>query len=186
MPVRRRQSGRWRRASSGATRRMTGTDRLRSVREAACKPSSVPPRRGGDGHPSGTPVARRLVRPTRGRSDAAPGWDPVSGSALPSYLALLQVELARFTRPDDRRRPSAGSSLWRWSSPLGGRVLPATLRRGARTFLEPSFGFPRRGPRPSGRLADDEILWPWARAAPSDAPGTAPRIVRPSARRRSR
>src|SRR4029078_2161739 len=30
---------------------------------------------------------------------------------------------------------AVGSSLWRWSSPLGGRELPATLRRGARTFL---------------------------------------------------
>src|SRR5207237_3456442 len=38
------------------------------------------------------------------------------------------------------RRPLArppGSSLWHWSSPHGGRALPATLRCGARTFLGP-------------------------------------------------
>src|SRR4051812_25743775 len=35
----------------------------------------------------------------------------------------------------DPRLPAVGSSLWRWSSPCGGRELPATLRRGARTFL---------------------------------------------------
>ena len=32
--------------------------------QTACKPGSVPPR-GGDDHSSGTPVAGRLVRPTR-------------------------------------------------------------------------------------------------------------------------
>src|SRR5215831_2515561 len=56
--------------------------------------------------------------------------------AAPSYLALLRVEFARFTPPDgSRRRPA--SSLWHWSSPHGGRALPATLRCGARTFLTP-------------------------------------------------
>src|SRR5207342_1580788 len=54
----------------------------------------------------------------------------------PSYLALLRVEFARFTPPAGLRRRSA-SSLWHWSSPHGGRALPATLRCGARTFLTP-------------------------------------------------
>ena len=53
--------------------------------------------RGGDGHPSWAPVARRLERPTRGRGDAPLAATP-KRRHLPSYLALLQVELARFTR----------------------------------------------------------------------------------------
>src|SRR4029077_4156566 len=61
----------------------------------------------------------------------------------PSYLALLRVEFARFTPLDGlRRRPA--SSLWHWSSPHGGRALPATLRCGARTFLPPNDGSPPR------------------------------------------
>ena len=49
--------------------------------------------------------------------------------ALP-YSVLLRLELARFTP-----RRTGASSLWRWSSPRGGRVLPASLLCGARTFL---------------------------------------------------
>ena len=51
--------------------------------------------------------------------------------ALP-YSVLLRLELARFT---PLRRTGSASSLWRWSSPRGGRVLPASLLCGARTFL---------------------------------------------------
>src|SRR4029079_943147 len=69
------------------------------------------------------------------------GWSP-------SYLALLQVELAAFHSGAE----APASSLWRWSSPHGGRALPATLRWGARTFLTPP-GCPGDA-RPSGRLAD--------------------------------
>jgi len=54
-------------------------------------------------------------------------------------LALLRVEFARFTPLAGLRRRSA-SSLWHWSSPHGGRALPATLRCGARTFLTPFNG----------------------------------------------
>ncbi len=75
----------------------------------------------------------------------------------PSYLALLRVEFARFTPTDGlRRRPA--SSLWHWSSPHGGRALPATLRCGARTFLTPPTGHPIDDARPSDRLADRPIL----------------------------
>ena len=60
---------------------------------------------------------------------------------------------------------AAGSSLWRWSSPLGGRVLPATLRRGARTFLVSINGFPM------GHATVRPSRWPdrfyiWVRARP--------------------
>ena len=53
---------------------------------------------------------------------------------MPSYSVLLRPELARFT-PPPALRPARASSLWRWSSPRGGRVLPAGLLFGARTFL---------------------------------------------------
>ena len=49
-----------------------------------------------DGHPSGTPVTRRLLRPTRGRA----------GRSLPSYMVLLRVG---FARPDGH--PPAGALL---------------------------------------------------------------------------
>src|SRR5207247_6907625 len=86
------------------------------------------------------PVTRRLLRPTRGLGSAPlprrvaphglrpPIW-PCSGWSLP-------VSLRR------RLSPPAASSLWHWSSSHDGRVLPATLRCGARTFLTPSTGFP--------------------------------------------
>jgi hypothetical protein len=80
----------------------------------------------------GPPVARRLMRPTRGLRRRA--GVPVARNAS-SYLALLRVELASFHPAAGF--PPAGSSLWRWSSPRGGRALPATLRRRARTFLTP-------------------------------------------------
>ena len=71
-----------------------------------------------DGHPS--------ERPTRGLSEQ-PRRPPIrscSGQSLP-----------RFT-PASALRPGRASSLWRWSSPHGGRALPAGLLYGARTFLE--------------------------------------------------
>jgi hypothetical protein len=89
---------------------------------AACKPSSVPCRcrhRFGDGHPS--------VRPTRGLDEQpaparAPGFALLFGLA-PARACRVSLPLAR------------ASSLWRWSSPHGGRALPASLLCGARTFL---------------------------------------------------
>src|SRR6185295_13475015 len=68
---------------------------------------------------------------------AAPLSPVTEARVAPSYLALLRVEFARFTPSAGlRRRPA--SSLWHWSSPHGGRALPATLRCGARTFLTPT------------------------------------------------
>ena len=144
----RRPSSRRRRQAEGVG--PTAEDRTREV--PARRPvSRVLSRhfRGGDGHPSGTPVARRLMRPTRGRGDAPLARPPNGRGAL--LFGLAPGRACPF-HPARHRRSPAGSSLWRWSSPHGGRVLPATLRRGARTFLVPP-PVARRGPRPSGRLA---------------------------------
>ena len=112
----------------------------------------------GDGHPSGAvgrPTAH-AADPRAGQRTSSPtGGCPSMGA--PSYLALLRVEFARFTPSGGLRRRSA-SSLWHWSSPHGGRALPATLRCGARTFLTPSVGHPIDDARPSDRLADPAIL----------------------------
>src|SRR5262245_31237049 len=66
---------------------------LTSERQTACKPGSVLPR-GRDGHSSGTPVARRLARPTRAaarkRSLGSHRWP----SPCRPYLALLPVGFA--------------------------------------------------------------------------------------------
>jgi hypothetical protein len=102
----------------------------------------------------GPSVARRLLRPTRGLGSAPlPPSTVARQRDAPSYLALLRVEFARFTPVGGLHRRSA-SSLWHWSSPHGGRALPATLRCGARTFLTPSTGDPIDDARPSDRLAD--------------------------------
>ena len=106
----------------------------------------------------GPSVARRLMRPTRGLGSAPLPPSTVSRRRVaPSYLALLRVEFARFTPTGGLRRRSA-SSLWHWSSPHGGRALPATLRCGARTFLTPPTGHPVDDARPSDRLADLPIV----------------------------
>ncbi len=111
-------------------------------------------RRNGDGHPSGA-----VGRPTAHAADpragqrTSPPRTVARPRVAPSYLALLRVEFARFTPVGgSHRRPA--SSLWHWSSPHGGRALPATLRWGARTFLTPSCGVaPTHDARPSDRLA---------------------------------
>ena len=113
--------------------------------EAACKPSSVPrlaPRR------RSSIWGRRLPDGSCSRPE---GWaarlSPRRTGVAPSYLALLRVEFAAFHSGPE----GPASSLWHWSSPHGGRALPATLRWGARTFLTPP-GCPADA-RPSGRLA---------------------------------
>jgi len=106
-------------------------------------------------------VARWLLRPTRGLGSAPLPRRRHRRRVAPSYLALLRVEFARFTPTADRGRPPA-SSLWHWSSPHGGRALPATLRWGARTFLAPRPGEPGRGSRSSDRLAGRGNLHPSA------------------------
>src|SRR5947208_15576650 len=73
----------------------------------------------GDGHPS--------VRPTRGLSEP-PAATRTSPFAL--LFGLAPARACRVSLPLAR-----ASSLWRWSSPHGGRALPASLLYGARTFL---------------------------------------------------
>ena len=113
----------------------------RSVSRVLCR--STPKRRLAMAIHLRPSVARRLMRPTRGLGSAPlprpvarhglrpPIW-PCSGWSLPVSL-----------RPRPEGRPSA-SSLWHWSSSHDGRVLPATLRWGARTFLTARAGRPDR------------------------------------------
>ncbi len=90
-----------------------------------------------------------LGRRSPGGSSGRPeGWaahlSPRRTGVAPSYLALLRVEFAPFhSARTDTWPVRAASSLWHWSSPLGGRALPATLRWRARTFLEPRRPKPR-------------------------------------------
>ena len=84
----------------------------------------------------GPPVARRLMRPTRGLG-SAPLPTVARGYALLFGLAPGGVCLVSLRR---RLAPAAASSLWHWSSSRDGRALPATLRCGARTFLTPFNG----------------------------------------------
>ena len=132
--------------------------------EAACKPSSVPRKR-GDGHPSRAPVTRRLLRPTRERGDAP--LVRLTPHGL-SYLALHQVELARFTRrrpePPPTRLCGAGPRL----SADGSYPLPCVAVLG----LSSSGESPRRA-QPSGHLAGEMTLAPAPRA-------TRKRRTRPS------
>ena len=126
----------------------------------------------------GPSVARRLMRPTRGLGSAPlpPPTFPPTGA--PSYLALLRVEFARFTPNGGSRRRSA-SSLWHWSSPHGGRALPATLRCGARTFLTPPTGHPTDDARPSDRLADRAIVQRSRRQAQLACCGATSNVIEP-------
>src|SRR5687767_452776 len=97
--------------------------------ETVCKPSSVPTLR------SGTVIhlRRRLPDVSSGRPGSRA--TPLASNFRPTapLFGLAPGRACPFH--SGPRLPAAGSSLWRWSSPLGGRVLPATLRRGARTFL---------------------------------------------------
>ena len=114
-----------------------GTGRMSTRRSVSRVLSHRILRRGSDGHPSGAaghPTAHAADPRAGQRTSPSP---PVARRRVaPSYLALLRVEFARFTPTVGSRRRSA-SSLWHWSSPCGGRALPATLRCGARTFLTP-------------------------------------------------
>ncbi len=103
----------------------------------------------------GPPVTRRLMRPTRGLG-SAPLSRPKPGCAL-----LFGLAPGRVCRVSLRSRlaPEPASSLWHWSSPHGGRALPATLRLRSSDFPHAvPRGCPRRGAQPSDRLADPSIL----------------------------
>ena len=135
----------WSRRSSSARSHRKPHGRRTSARRSVSRVlSHLASRRDGDGHPSGA-----AGRPTAHAADpragqrTSPPPTVARPRVAPSYLALLRVEFARFTPIAGlRRRPA--SSLWHWSSPHGGRALPATLRCGARTFLTPHDGSPHR------------------------------------------
>ena len=130
--------------------------------EPACKPGSVE-----DSHSSGTRVAARLERPTRGLARAArrgtrphvplfglaPGGvcpaAPVASGAVRSYRTISPL-------PPAPRRPGRGLAvyfLWHFPWARAPQALPGTLPCGARTFL------PRRGRRQrlSGRLPSRSV-----------------------------
>ena len=153
--------------SVGCGRRMSAR---RSVSRVLSRPAF---RRNGDGHPSeaaGRPTA--LAADPRAGQRTSPPPTVARPRVAPSYLALLRVEFARFTPAAGLRRRSA-SSLWHWSSPHGGRALPATLRCGARTFLTPPTGRPIAGARPSDRLADSFDATPGRGKGRVSHPGAA-------------
>jgi len=100
----------------------------------AVKPGSVV-----DSHSSGTPVARRLVRPTReqcGQHYRSPIW-PYSGWGLPCHgmLPPARCALTAPFHPYQPFRTSAVYFLWRFPSAHAAQALPGTLPCGARTFL---------------------------------------------------
>ena len=117
-----------------------------NVSEAVCKPSSVPRslRSRGDGHPSGAagrPTAHAAY-PRAGQRPSPP-LTVARGWVAPSYSALLRVEVCRVSLRSNGLRHRPASSLWHWSSPHGGRALPATLRLRSSDFPH-AAGSPRR------------------------------------------
>ncbi len=142
----------------------------REARQTACKPGSVPPMRvrvGGDGHSSRTPVAERLMQPTRAaarRSRLAsrnvPGCPPlllglapggvfpaaaVAGGAVRSYRTVSPLPPARVSPRQAGGILSVALSL--------GSPPPGVTRH--RTSVEPGLSSPRAqrraAIRPSGR-----------------------------------
>ncbi len=153
--------------------------------QTACKPGSVPARKAGDDHSSGTPVAGRLARPTRAtarkrawalRQPAAPTWS-CSRWGLPCRRrcrrrgALLPHHFTLAAPPEPKLRQGLGGLL---SVALSlGSPPPGVTRH--RVSVEPGLSSPRlRGEeRPSGRLARPQ--WKGAREPPSQtAPAAEP------------
>jgi hypothetical protein len=140
---------------------------LTSERQTACKPGSVLPW-GRDGHSSGTPVARRLARPTRAAARKL-SLGAIAGIPCRPYLALLPVGFAvPSSSPRTRVRsyrpvsplPVVAISRKSRRSVLCGTVpgvapaghYPAPCFRGARTFLSrASVRRSRAAIRPSGK-----------------------------------
>lgn len=115
------------------------------------------------------------MRPTRGLG-SAPLPPADRGCAL-----LFGLAPGRVCRVSLRSPGGSASSLWHWSSPRGGRALPAALRWGARTFLTPT-GRPGDA-RPSGRLAGPPSLREHGERGPSPrmhpAPAVPPAVLFP-------
>ena len=77
-------------------------------------------------------LGRRLPNASCGRPEGG-ATHPCAARATRALLFGLAPGRACPFHPVGRSRTD--SSLWRWSAPRGGRELPATSRRGARTFL---------------------------------------------------
>ncbi len=173
---RRRAAIRWAHGRPGAvSERSRVLGRLvsaggQAASEAACKPSSVPRKR-GDGHPSRAPVTRHLMRPTRERGDAP--LVRLTPHGL-SYLALHQVELARFTRPRPKPPPTRLCGAGPRLTADGCYPLPCVAVLG----LSSSGGSPRRA-QPSGHLAGERTLAPAPRTTRGGGAPSAARRVRP-------
>jgi len=110
-------------------------------REPACKPGSVV-----DSHSSGTRVAARLERPTRGPARAARCGhsDRLSlysvllrvGFTLPPPLPVARCALTAPFHPYRHRVAPAVYFLWHFPWARAPQALPGTLPCGARTFLQ--------------------------------------------------
>ena len=122
--------------------------------ETVCKPSSVPrcdPRGRSSIYDGGCP-------PTLAADPRAERTHPCRACARRlSYLALLQVELARFTRPTSVAR---GCRLVSVALVLASRRTGVTRYPASRSsdFPRISNGFRRRDTRPSDHLAGRPIL----------------------------
>ncbi len=131
------------------------SDDIRKRRRTVCKPGSVPAvrpcsdRAAIDGYSSGTPIARRLVQPTRMTGGRRALWcDPLSslfdlapgGACRAAPVARRAVRSYRTVSPLPPYW-TAVCSLWRFPSGSGsppspaGRY-PAPCLHGARTFLD--------------------------------------------------
>ena len=149
--------------------------RIESASEVVCKPSSVPTIEG------------------RGRSSIYDGGCPTSLAADPrakrrrpcrtyvrrlSYLALLRVELARFTRPTARlpeRCRLVSVALVLASRRTGVTRYPASR---SSDFPRISYGFRRWDTRPSDHLAGPPILGLVRHTRSTDDPIGEPRAER--------
>ncbi len=168
------------RGAGGAGDKPSSVPRGPHARRAA--PGGLPPR--GDDHPSGTTVARRLVRPTRVQPDEQPGdrersapcrvllrtgftWPaglPAAGGLLPHHFTVAG---------GGPGPPPAVSFLWHspWGFPR--RVLPGVLLCGARTFLDRSRC--GRGHLPAARAIVARADGGRGRHSPGEQPGPATR-----------
>ena len=138
------------------------------------------------------PVSRVLSRAeARGRSSIWSAGHPTAHAAdpraraarpvpgrWPRHALLLGLAPGRVCRVSLRRPKPPASSLWHWSSPRGGRGLPAALRCGARTFLTRSLA----RDRPAGSLARE--CYVTSVSGPGRRPRRAPAARAPFGRRR--
>ena len=134
-----------------------GNDASRSVSRILS-----PPREAGDGHPSGMPVARHLVRSDPGRETSSP-WTP----RRPSLFDLAPGGVYRagrspgrrwaLTPPFHRRRDRGRGCVFSVALSFGSPRLGVTQRP---ALWSPDFPQAANRPRPSDRLARRVYPWP--------------------------